>query len=108
MEQNSDSNKNGYKTLSVILIVILAIFVVGAFAYWNELNNTQKEQQAQIDSLNQQIADDKNSLSSEVQKARDEANQALTEKNAELQQKLDSLSPTPDDSGNDSTDESAQ
>lgn len=105
--ENNSSSANGYKTLSIVLIVLLVVFIIGGLVYWNELNNTQKEQQAQIDSLNQQIAEDKESLSSEVQSARDQATQALEAKNAELQQKLDTAT-TPDDSGNDSADDSTQ
>jgi cell shape-determining protein MreC len=89
MEQDNVSKGSGYKTLSIVLMVILILFAAGAFVYWKDVDNTQKEQQAQIDALNQQLTNDKQTLTSELESARDEATRALEQKNAELQQKLD-------------------
>ncbi len=106
MEQSNSTKGNGYRTLSIVLIIILALFVVGAYVYWKELDATQNEQQAQIDTLTQQIADDKSTLTTQLQAAQAEATKALNEKNAELQEKLDAASS--DDSGTDSPDDSAE
>ncbi len=107
MEQTNSTGR-GYKILSIILIVVLAGLLVGAFIYWKDLDNTQKEQQAQIDSLNQQLVESKSSLSEQVQSSKDQLNQELEQRNAELQQKLDELLNGSDESGSDSSGDTAE
>lgn len=92
----NSKNSNSYKTLSVVLIVLLVAILIGGFLYWRDLNNTQKEQQAQINELSQQATDTKNSISQQIEEATNKATETLSNKNAELQQKIDSMSSSDD------------
>lgn len=94
------SSANGSSTSSKViiglLIFILVLMVAGGVAYWRQVDADQKQQQAQIDTLNKQLDDTKASASEKSADAQSQREADLTKRNEELQSQLDAINENTD------------